>query len=135
MPDGRPAEESAKYQRFLQLRKLGKATAEVLTEADFLKMLPATSTSAASAKQPPKTADPATASPEKPQTPFNWVDIFAPFQLNQLIGNGSTTQRLADWLRDWEDVVLRGRKKTASPSRPGNFENINVRATEPPGWS
>ena len=139
MPDGRPAEESAKYQRFLQLRKLGKATAEVLTEADFLKMLPATGSisAASSAKQPPKTAvDPAPASPEeKPQTPFNWVDIFAPFQLNQLIGNGSTTQRLADWLRDWEDVVLRGRKKTASPSRPGNFENINVGSTERAGWS
>lgn len=140
MPDGRPAEESAKYQRFLQLRKLGKATAEVLTEADFLKMLPATGSisAASSAKQPPKTAvDPAPASPEeKPQTPFNWVDIFAPFQSNQLIGNGSTTQRLADWLRDWEDVVLRGRKKTASPSRPGNFENINARAalvSGPPG--
>ena len=35
--DGRPAEESGKYQRFLQLREMGKATAEVLRGSRILK--------------------------------------------------------------------------------------------------
>ena len=126
--DGRPAEESGKYQRFLQLREMGKATAEVLREAEFLKMLPQgkVSSHAEVAKDVAKDLKDATV-----QRPFNWVDIFAPFQLTQLIGNTAVTQRLTEWLRDWENVCLRGQKKMQSPSRPGSFENINVGK---PGW-
>ena len=131
--DGRPAEESGKYQRFLQLREMGKATAEVLREAEFLKMLPQSKVSshAEVAKDVAKDLKDATV-----QRPFNWVDIFAPFQLTQLIGNTAVTQRLTEWLRDWENVCLRGQKKMQSPSRPGSFENINARAalvSGPPG--
>eukprot|EP00438_Fugacium_kawagutii_P022371 Skav205221 [mRNA] locus=scaffold400:245269:258863:- [translate_table: standard] len=161
--DGRSPEESPKYQRLLQLQKMGKCTAQVLSEAEFLKLLPAASSPAkheAAKLKPAKveaakveaamTASPSPPSQQRPSQqkpsqqkpsqqkpgpepapgsgpPFNWVDVFAPFQLNQLIGNSAVAQRLADWLQSWDAVVLQGRKKTASPSpRPGSFENVNA---------
>ena len=126
MPDGRPAEASAKYQRFLELKAKGKVHAQVLTEDEFLKLLPAKQQSS----RPQTWNDP----PPKQVTeqaavrpPFNWVDIFAPYKLDQLMGNTAAAGRLSDWLRDWEDVVLRGRKKAVA-YRPGGGppENVNV---------
>ncbi|CAJ1383483.1 unnamed protein product [Effrenium voratum] len=133
LPDGRPARESAKYQRFLDLQRKGTVVAEVVEEEDFLKLLPKEAKhpeTKGEAQNPQKQAKPT-------QNPFNWVDIFAPFQLNQLLGNNAVIQRLSDWLRDWEEVVLRGKKKAVS-FQPGHGapENINARAalvSGPPG--
>ncbi|CAK9052977.1 unnamed protein product [Durusdinium trenchii] len=139
MPDGRPAEDSTKYQRFSDLRAKGKVQAEVLREADFLKMLPAVESPSLPSKvkkdvRPSFQSQPS--SQESSSRPFNWVDIFAPYKLDQLIGNNAAAQRLTDWLRDWEDVVLHGRKKASSRRENGGAENVNARAvlvSGPPG--
>lgn len=148
--DGRPPEESPKYQRLLQLQKMGKAAAQVLSEAEFLKLLPASRSPAkveatkveAAKVEAAMTASPCPPNQQKPAAPaagpagpagpapFNWVDVFAPFQLNQLIGNSAVAQRLADWLQSWDAVVLQGRKKVASPPSRGSFENVNVGLSE-----
>jgi len=62
---------------------------------------------------------------------------YAPNQFEDLIGNASSVKKLVGWLRDWDDVVLRGRTK-AAPFKPGGGmpDNINARAalvSGPPG--
>lgn len=55
-----------------------------------------------------------------------------------MIGNKSAIDSLREWLRDWDDVVIKGNKKQVKPSY-GNWENQpkpNARAcliSGPPG--
>mmetsp|Transcript_7362 Transcript_7362/g.13664 ORF Transcript_7362/g.13664 Transcript_7362/m.13664 type:complete len:776 (-) Transcript_7362:24-2351(-) len=68
-----------------------------------------------------------------------WVDKYEPKNFRELVGNNQAVEKLVRWLRDWEDVVLRGRKKEFNPCRKGRFDpqlNVNARAvlmSGPPG--
>ena len=67
-----------------------------------------------------------------------WVDKYAPESIGDIIGN-ATVAKLAEWLKDWEKVVIQGEKKHIQ-FRPGmnkeNIPNPNARAcllSGPPG--
>ncbi len=72
-----------------------------------------------------------------------WADRHRPRHLGEVVGNTEQIRKLAEWLRDWDDVVLRGKKKeVATPQEipMKKFqpppENINARAvlvSGPPG--
>jgi len=136
LDDGRAVEETGKYRKMMELKEKGKKHPEVLTEAQFLEKLP----DAPAARQPVvrlpvESQNAATAS--SASSTRNWVDRWAPRNFEDLIGNASTVRKLTEWLRDWDDVVFKGKQKKA-PFKPGGGmpENINARAaliSGPPG--
>ncbi|OLP88530.1 Replication factor C subunit 1 [Symbiodinium microadriaticum] len=134
LDDGRPVEETSKYRKMMELKEKGKKHPELLTEAQFLALLP----DACAARATLPTFEEATVQvPKTGPVCQNWVDHFAPKSLDQLVGNASIVRKLTEWLRDWDDVVLKGRTKKA-PFKPGGGmpENINARAaliSGPPG--
>lgn len=66
-----------------------------------------------------------------------WVDLHAPKDFSELVGNAGQVKKLCEWLRDWEDVVLKGKTKKAPFKAGGGMpENVNARAaliSGPPG--
>lgn len=48
-----------------------------------------------------------------------WTDRYKPKSFKDLVGNQGVVSQLYDWLKDWDDVVIRGNKK-AVPFR-GNW--------------
>eukprot|EP00930_Biecheleria_cincta_P083339 TRINITY_DN7292_c0_g2_i1.p1 TRINITY_DN7292_c0_g2~~TRINITY_DN7292_c0_g2_i1.p1 ORF type:complete len:805 (-),score=177.23 TRINITY_DN7292_c0_g2_i1:130-2517(-) len=144
LDDGRPTTDSAKYKQYVNLKAKGKTQLEVIAEEEFLKRFPAlpkklpTPQKAKPAAVPRDAVLPKTANRVKPdQLGSNWVDCYAPRSAGDLIGNPGQMKKLADWLRDWEDVVLRGNtKKVAFRQGQGVPENLNARAalvSGPPG--
>lgn len=68
-----------------------------------------------------------------------WTERYKPRSVYDLIGNQAVVDQLYEWLKDWDDVALRGNKK-ALPFRRGaawgDVPNINARAallSGPPG--
>lgn len=147
LADGRPPMESAKYQRFLDLQSKGKVQAKVLSEAAFLSLLPTQPPPTPATPALPQTSRPPGEKPELPQSTKqlegskrsparNWVDIFSPKKLEDLLGNQAPIRKLADWLQDWEDVVLRGKSKKPAFRHGSVPDNLNARAalvSGPPG--
>lgn len=148
LPDGRPPMESAKYQRFLDLQSKGKVQAKVLSEAAFLSLLPAQPPAASFApaaiktqsSMPPQKLEPPQSAKQlessKSSSARNWVDIFSPKKLEDFLGNQAPIRKLADWLQDWEDVVLRGKSKKLAFRHGSVPDNLNARAalvSGPPG--
>ncbi|CAD7928417.1 unnamed protein product [Amoebophrya sp. A120] len=71
----------------------------------------------------------------KPNEHIPWVLKYAPKSVDDLQGHQTQVKKLREWLRDWDDVVLRGNKKPAGNFR-GQVENVNARGaliTGPPG--
>jgi len=70
-----------------------------------------------------------------------WAERHRPKHLGEVIGNTDAVRKLAEWLRDWDDVVLHGKTKEAPQKEEWmKFakapENINARAaliSGPPG--
>nr|USW07859.1 replication factor C subunit 1 [Crypthecodinium cohnii] len=70
-----------------------------------------------------------------------WVERHRPRHLGEVIGNTDAVRKLAEWLRDWDDVVLHGKEKEQKkPEAWQKFapapENLNARAaliSGPPG--
>jgi replication factor C subunit 1 len=66
-----------------------------------------------------------------------WVDLHAPKDFSELVGNQSQVKKLTQWLNDWENVVLKGQTKKVAFKVGGGFsENVNARAaliSGPPG--
>lgn len=66
------------------------------------------------------------------------TDKYRPVTLNDLVGNKGEIQSLNDWLKDWDDVHIKGNKKKQNPVR-GNWQNaprVNAKAaiiSGPPG--
>ena len=62
-------------------------------------------------------------SPQKPLQPIPleegtvsgssdlWTKKYKPLRLSEIIGNTTVINAIITWLRDWNDVVLRGNKK------------------------
>jgi hypothetical protein len=40
-----------------------------------------------------------------------WTEIYAPKDMGDLVGNNGVVDQLYEWLRDWDDVNIRGNKK------------------------
>lgn len=75
--------------------------------------------------------------------PGPWVEKHRPAHLGQVMGHTEQVRKLAEWLRDWEDVCLKGKKKEIK-EEPGKEwmkfkpvpDNWNARAaliSGPPG--
>lgn len=72
-----------------------------------------------------------------------WVDRHKPKHLGEVIGNTDQVRKLAEWLRDWDDVILHGKTKTPKENPEDAWkkfkptpDNINARAalvSGPPG--
>ena len=68
-----------------------------------------------------------------------WTDKYKPSNPSDLVGNAGVISQLYEWLKDWDEVVLRGNKKQI-PFRRGmswsDMPNVNARAaliSGPPG--
>lgn len=40
-----------------------------------------------------------------------WTDLYRPLSVDDLVGNEGVVDQLYEWLKDWDDVVIRGNKK------------------------
>ena len=40
-----------------------------------------------------------------------WTDKYKPRGVSELIGNSAVVDQLYEWLKDWDETVLRGNKK------------------------
>ena len=40
-----------------------------------------------------------------------WTDKYAPKNLSDLVGNKREVESFYDWLKDWENVHIKGNKK------------------------
>lgn len=60
-----------------------------------------------------------------------WVEKYSPKTLKDVIGNAQAVEKLVNWVKDWEIVVLKGIKKDIRPMRGGRFDpqlNVNAKA-------
>ena len=68
-----------------------------------------------------------------------WTDLYAPEKICDLVGNEGTVNQLFEWLKDWDDVVVRGKTKEVKQRFSKNWQDIprlNARAamlSGPPG--
>mmetsp|Transcript_22623 Transcript_22623/g.21786 ORF Transcript_22623/g.21786 Transcript_22623/m.21786 type:complete len:201 (+) Transcript_22623:799-1401(+) len=68
-----------------------------------------------------------------------WTDLYAPSSITDLVGNEGVVNELYEWLRDWDDVVIRGHKKDVKPKRGQGWQDMprmNAKAcllSGPPG--
>mmetsp|Transcript_28686 Transcript_28686/g.52242 ORF Transcript_28686/g.52242 Transcript_28686/m.52242 type:complete len:845 (-) Transcript_28686:94-2628(-) len=141
LEDGRPVESTSKYRKFLEIQGKGKKCPMLLREPELLTLL-GTASAAPPAVLP--AATPAERQQAMESLPASlrdpkalWVERHVPRKLDDLVGNASAIKKLSQWLRDWDDVVLKGKKKVA-PFKPGGGmpDNINARAalvSGPPG--
>ena len=66
-----------------------------------------------------------------------WTDRYRPKSFKDLVGNQGVISQLYEWLKDWDDVVIRGNKKQVNFR--GNWQDMprpNARAcllSGPPG--
>nr|QDO16432.1 replication factor C subunit 1 [Crypthecodinium cohnii] len=134
LDDGRQVEETSKYRKYLELQSKGGKCPEVLREEQLLALLGASGGEkkvAAIVVAAPRTFESA-----KDQA-VPWVERHKPGLLSDLLGNASGVKKLSTWLRDWDDVVLRGRKKGVMFKPGGGMpDNVNARAalvSGPPG--
>merc|ERR1719183_1357095 len=78
-----------------------------------------------------------------PSVDLPWAERHRPRHLGQVVGNTEQVRKLAEWLRDWDDVVMKGMTKTPPEPEKGKEwkwrpapENLNARAaliSGPPG--
>lgn len=77
----------------------------------------------------------------KTESKILWTTKHTPKTMEEIIGNQAVVRKLAQWLNDWDDVVLRGNVKEQESSsnyyKSGkNNDNVNARAaiiSGPPG--
>jgi replication factor C subunit 1 len=68
-----------------------------------------------------------------------WTDHYAPESLTELVGNEGAINQIFEWLRDWDDVNIRGKKKVIKSGFKKNWldvPRINAKAamvSGPPG--
>ena len=66
-----------------------------------------------------------------------WVDKYAPKCQNDLAGNRTVIENFEKWLRDWNDVILKGMKKPMPVSKGRkDLPNVNAKTcliSGPPG--
>lgn len=55
----------------------------------------------------------------KPAGDLPWAERHRPRHLGQVVGNTEQIRKLATWLKDWDDVVLKGNEKKPPEVEPG----------------
>ena len=45
-----------------------------------------------------------------------WTDRYKPNSVYDLVGNQGNVDSLYEWLKDWDDVVIRGNKNCGPPN-------------------
>jgi len=138
LDDGRKVEETSKYRKYLELKSKNGRCPEVLREDQLLELFAAVSGDAkvaAATAKPIVVVERTFESASERARP--WVERHKPEALDELLGNANGVKKLSTWLRDWDDVVLRGRKKAVLFKPGGGMpDNINARAalvSGPPG--
>ena len=53
-----------------------------------------------------------------------WADRYSPKSINDIIGNNAQVNSLYEWLRDWDNVHIRGMKKEL-PTQNRGFNRGN----------
>ena len=53
-----------------------------------------------------------------------WTDLYKPDTIMDLVGNEGTINQLFEWLKDWDDVHIRGNKKLIKAPRFDNWQDI-----------
>jgi len=74
-----------------------------------------------------------------------WTDLYQPRNKIDLVGNEGLVAQMEDWLKDWDDIHIRGNKKVNNYRGGGfggggqqwnNMPNVNAKAvliSGPPG--
>jgi len=69
-----------------------------------------------------------------------WSDKYAPTNFSDVLGNPGVPKKLRQWLRDWEDVIIKGNKKAIKAfgfnKNTYGITNVNAKAallSGPPG--
>lgn len=68
-----------------------------------------------------------------------WTELYAPQRVQDLVGNQGAIDQLFEWLRDWDDVHVRGNKKQVQIRRGQSWADmprVNSKAvllSGPPG--
>lgn len=65
-----------------------------------------------------------------PMTNEMWTDLYQPRTREDLVGNEGLVEQLEDWLKDWDDVHIRGNKKTMN----NNFRGGRFGGGQQPSW-
>jgi hypothetical protein len=47
-----------------------------------------------------------------------WTDLYQPKSRKDLVGNEGLVNQLEEWLKDWDDIHIRGNKKTFRGGAP-----------------
>ena len=118
LEDGRPVESGAKYRKANELQQKG-GSIEIIDEDAFLRMLgeaptaPAAAAAAAAAAAVAVAPAPATAVTKATAADGDasslWAEKYRPRTPDEFVGNAEPFRLLLEWLRDWNDVCLRGR--------------------------
>ena len=112
---GRPAEEGKKYQEALKLGKI------IFKEEQFEEFIREKSNNldfslsggVVTTKSPVKRSTEVKVSEAvSPMSTEMWTDLYQPKTREDLLGNEGLVEQLEDWLKDWDDVHIRGNKKT-----------------------
>jgi len=137
LEDGRKVETSMKYQ------KATKMGIKVLTEEGFEELVRRISGYSTftfgnrdAVLEHIKTLDPTFNKKESPEVKKEikedafgrdirtemWTDLYHPKTIHDLVGNKALIDTLFNWLRDWDDVHIRGKKKPM-PKGYGGWQN------------
>ena len=139
LEDGREVTEGGKY------KNANKKGTKILDEAGFEQLMRDKLKDpeyTLAAKMPALPEGPKKeVSAEDPDKTKNdmWTDKYAPKGFQDLVGNNGTIAQLYEWLKDWDDVCIRGNKKIIPVRRGmawGETCNPNARAallSGPPG--
>jgi len=139
LEDGRAVEESSKYRKALSLGEAAtnssKSAPRILREPEFLALVP---TKAPPPPPPPRVLVPKGSSAGGALERGAWIDVYQPLSVSDLVGNAMSVRKLRDWLSDWDEVVIRGKKKPVffRGGGKGAPDNPNARAalvSGPPG--
>jgi replication factor C subunit 1 len=145
LEDGRHYTEGTKFKKAVELgvRIMNKDQLEMMLNEIIGSMHTETHTEPHSANvAQPRSRFPTSNSISKPLKQRGselWTDKHCPKNVKELIGNNQSVEKLINWLRDWEDVILKGEKKAIKAVKGGKFDpqmNVNARAvliTGPPG--
>lgn len=145
LEDGRHYSEGTKFKKAEELgvRLMNKDQLEMMMNEIIGTMHTEFQSTAETSTQPHRIV-PARSSnePAKPIKQLGnelWTERHCPRNVKELVGNNQSVEKLINWMRDWEDVILRGEKKSIKPVKGGRFDaqmNVNARSvllTGPPG--
>lgn len=134
LEDGRAVESGSKYRKASELQQKG-GSIQIIDEAQFLELLgPAAAAAAAAshaaaaasiaaadaaAAAAPAASSPAAAAPAAAGGRCAlWAEKYRPQTSEEFVGNAELFRLLREWLRDWQDVCIRGQRRCTDTLNP-----------------